>query len=686
MTFTVHAPGWKKDQGYAGRTLGWVKDAVRVLWNDALRPENAFTNIGEDLDHLSDILEQMADSSGVTEIEDAINTYDRLRSMITPYAAAPIDVLVPNLINSEGEAPPIANTDALQQAMTVARRILPDGDALRAAIETEATWARGQHEPGWFDSHFNLSDDTPEQVAMKRIGRIAAWARTALHKLQARAAPQNVPAHGGGHGDHAQAAASQPAAHGVDAPIDATAAVTVSERGDTQNWLRHAVNLLRSEAHSAQVPADVKAAVHQLRTLVHSIDVPGLALDPGQIASIAGQYEQLRMRIAGYEPHAYAAPPISVLIPTIDTGTHPEDVSASELAVANQIAVRLLDPNDLLRQAIQAWSNRWQREAMQGYEVRYWDPQAHMWRMDTSDAVAHMRARRIASWARSKLAAMFPQDAAAQVPPRQFVNPPPDVVAATSTPLQTNPYIPPGVHGAEVGAIELGETWDHSNRELVLPWARDAVDLLVRDSHRPGNQSAGTYVDALAEAIRTATTAADEAEVQRAVNAYSTLRGTMSPYASPPIDVIVPTVTDDRVPAPPEEDVVNLTRAATLADRLLPAGDDLRGAIDRWNEWWTTLSHGSTMGNYLLRAIADRLALTTPESLNERRARRLAAWANSRLRALHPDETHDPVPAPGEERGMAPRQSHVGGGGGGLLLLAAAAAAMAFGKKGRRGR
>ena len=411
MTYTIRDPGWKRDQGYARTTLTWLRDAIRVLGDDARRPENSWQNLGADLDHLTSLVAQLGEASERSEVEDAVNTYDRIRSMLIPYASSAIDVVIPTLVSSDGDQPPTTNSDQLQQAEATARTILRAGDPLRAEIEREAAWARSLHAPSWWDSHLNLGDETPEVLAQKRTQRVAAWARTALHRLSAPpAAPTPTPA--------------QPHASGMDAPgaVDATAAVTVGNTGDTQRWLLHAVTWLAHEAALAGAPPAQVSAIGQLLDAVHHIGGAGYHPSPDEVAMIAQTYEQLREALAAYEPHAYASPPIDVLVPSIVTRTHPSDVSAAELPIASEIAMRLLPPADLLRNVISAWSRGWLHLARPGYETRLWDPVANAWRTDTSEGMTHMRARRLAAWARAKLAALFPQDAQATATPRQMTD------------------------------------------------------------------------------------------------------------------------------------------------------------------------------------------------------------------------------------------------------------------------
>ena len=132
------------------------------------------------------------------------------------------------------------------------------------------------------------------------------------------------------------------------------------------------------------------------------------------------------------------------------------------------------------------------------------------------------------------------------------------------------------------------------------------------------------------------------------MDAYHTLRGTVASYAAPPIDVIIPTITDTDMATPPELPAAQLEAVAVRADRMLPTGDDLRGAIHRWSEWW---QHQQTSGarRTIENLVAPLINAYPAMGVTETRAKRLAAWASSRLDAIAgAPSPNDPPPVPTE--------------------------------------
>lgn len=211
--------------------------------------------------------------------------------------------------------------------------------------------------------------------------------------------------------------------------------------------------------------------------------------------------------------------------------------------------------------------------------------------------------------------------------------------------------------------MSLTIQWDAvTPKGKALGWLREAWGLLLRDARTSGDAQAYAAVERGESDVRALTEDSDESAVRASAEQYDSLyqhaAGTPALarflHAAPPLDAAFPLAriagsspASAQVDAAPPE---GWEGAETLAHSLLPVGDDLRGAVDRW------------VAEY-------REALTTPLGLvgfELQRLSRLLAVVQGRLQstqAVTPAPTPPPVnPQNSTARGRVPLWLLVAGG------------------------
>lgn len=210
--------------------------------------------------------------------------------------------------------------------------------------------------------------------------------------------------------------------------------------------------------------------------------------------------------------------------------------------------------------------------------------------------------------------------------------------------------------------MTLAVRWEadiDANRVDTLSFARDAADLLLRDARRAANRTYESRANRLALGAQAATTSTPQSAIEQWATEYEAVNQAMiadgSQHAAPPLPVAVPAVTDE-LRRYPDGDPSTLSTVATQAEGL-PAGDNLRGAVRRWSEWWE--------------------AIAIPSTDERVRAAMLVAWATQKVQDALASE---PLPTPAD----ATRTPARGGGGAGMGALMIAVLAALAGKKRKR--
>ena len=229
-------------------------------------------------------------------------------------------------------------------------------------------------------------------------------------------------------------------------------------------------------------------------------------------------------------------------------------------------------------------------------------------------------------------------------------------------------------------------------REDFLSWLRDAAQLAVRDASAHGTTAANYAQRMYRERIQPLTSSSTAEQVTAACTAYQqavdalTSRGWL--HATPPLAAAVPFADVDA--HPPTVDPSTFGEIAQRAARALPADDALRGAINRWSDWWAT---GSRDTDWPIDN--DLTGIYSDESRSHyQRAARLASWASEQLARI---ETRSgpvqPQPPPIEARpnGNTPPSPAPSGGRNGPSILSGSGPLVVLvllammGKKRRRG-
>lgn len=180
--------------------------------------------------------------------------------------------------------------------------------------------------------------------------------------------------------------------------------------------------------------------------------------------------------------------------------------------------------------------------------------------------------------------------------------------------------------------ISIGSSWNAINKRNTLTWLFDAMQRMVRDSSRSTvDPSLRARIAETSRRFVQETEHSPAGRIESFLVAYESLRRALgeNAYTTPPLDVTVPSITDDaRGERPREIPASEWPHLVDVANRRLTPQNPLRDAIGAW----ATFAQSAPQDlPDQIQDIVNVVAMDLPDTIEWHRARRLAAWVNDRL-------------------------------------------------------